>query len=290
MNLAEEKPLNLADAIRTFIRKAGTAVHIRQLYAEFPEAHEHSIRGRIYENLGRDFRRVGRGLYVAISGDAACVVVHGDALEEVRKLDTESVDALITDPPYPWLDCFREHPTTSWQRMRAEFDRREIDQDLGMELYRVLREGAHAFVFVPAETGITRAPINAMIDRLEKCGFVFRKRFVWDKVSPGMGYSGRARHEGILFLTRGRRKRKPCDLSVPDVLTSRMIGPRRRRHPNEKPEALLEKLVRFATNVGETVLDVFAGSLSTGRAALAAGRNAILIEKSELHLENALTS
>lgn len=279
--------MTLADAIREFIRKKGAPVHVQDLYAEFPEAHEHSIRGRIYENLGKDFRRVGKGLYVSIQGEAACIVVQGDALEEVRKLESASVDTLITDPPYPWLDHFRKRATTSWKRMKADFERREIDAELGLELYRVLKEGAHAFVFVPAETTATRPNINRMVDVLERCGFVFRKRFIWDKGVNGMGYSGRARHEGILFLTRGRSKRPPCDRTVPDVLAHRAIAPRRRRHPCEKPLGLLESLVKFATRAGELVMDIFAGSLTTGRAALRLGRNALMIEKDGKALERA---
>lgn len=280
--------MNLSEAIRQFFRRRPGPIHLQDLYAEFPAAPADSIRGRLYENLGKHFRRVGRGLYVAVEGDATCVVVQGDALEEVRKLATESVDALITDPPYAWLDGFRERMTTSWKRMKVDFERQDVGSELGLELYRVLREGAHAFVFVPAETGTTRPHINRLIETLERCGFVFRKKFVWDKVSIGMGYSGRARHEGILFLTRGRAKRKPCDLTVPDVLTSRAIAPRRRRHPCEKPLGLLGMLIRFATLAGETVLDVFAGSCATGLAALAAGRNAICIEKDGGILERAL--
>ena len=280
--------MNLTEAIREFFKTATGPVHVQDLYAEFPEAHEHSIRGRIYENLGKDFRRVGRGLYVAMTEEAACVVVSGDALEETKKLPTEFFDALITDPPYPWLDRFRARNTTSWKRMQVEFDRMEIDKELGLELYRVLKEGAHAFVFVPAETGTTRPHINRMVEMLERCGFVFQKRFIWDKMVIGMGYSGRARHEGILFLTRGRAKRKPCDLGVPDVISAKAIDPRSRRHPCEKPIGLLEALVRFATKTGETVLDCFAGACSTGAAALRLGRNSIMIEKDPAILERAL--
>lgn len=280
--------MSLAEAIRRFIRTRKEAVHVQELYAEFPDAHEHSIRGRIYESLGRHFRRVGRGLYVALEGSAACVVVQGDVLEELRKLPSGFADALITDPPYPWLDGFRKRPTTSWKRMQADFERREIDSDLGMELYRVLQEGAHAFFFVPSETRTTRLHINQMIETLERCGFVFRKRFVWDKMVPGMGYSGRARHEGILFLTRGRGKRRPYDLSIPDVLSFRAIDPRRRRHPCEKPEGLIGALVKFATKTGDLVLDIFAGSCATGLAALGLGRDALCIEKDPEALARAL--
>lgn len=280
--------MNLAEAIRQFIRAKNTPVHVRDLYAEFPEAHEHSIRGRIYENLGKDFKRVGRGLYVAVQGEATCIVVQGDALEEVRKLDTESIDSLVTDPPYNWIDRFRDKKTTSWKRMECAFDRRDIDLELGRELYRVLREGAHAFIFVPAETGTTRHHINRLIGTLENCGFVFRKRFIWDKLSIGLGYSGRARHEGIVFLTRGTAKRKPCDLTVGDVIPVRMIDHRNRIHPTEKPSGLIEQLVKFSTRIGEVVLDVFGGSCSTGKAALKLGRNAICVEKDAGILERAL--
>jgi len=281
--------MNLAEAIREFFRtKPGPAHSLQDLYAAFPDAHEHSIRGRIYENLGKHFRRVGRGLYIAMAGEATCIVAEGAALEEVRKLSSESVDALITDPPYPWLDKFSKRATTSWLRMQYAFERSEVDLALGLELYRVLRKGAHAFFFVPAETGTTRPHINRMVDLLEKCGFVFRKRFIWDKVSPGMGYSGRARHEGILFLTRGKGKRQPCDLTVPDVLPFRAIPPRRRQHPCQKPLELLEALIRFATRAGELVLDTFAGSCVTGLAALGLGRNSICIEKDSAVLLHAL--
>lgn len=281
--------MNLAEAIRTFIRARKVPVSVKDLYEQFPDALQHSIRGRIYENLGKDFKRVGRGLYVAVTEEAACVVMSGDALEETKKLPSEIFDALITDPPYPWLDHFRERNTTSWKRMQADFERTEIDPALGYELYRVLKEGAHAFIFVPAETGTTRPHINRLVETLERCGFVFHKRFIWDKGVIGMGYSGRAKHEGILFMTRGRAKRKPCDLSIPDVILAKAIDPRSRRHPCEKPVGLLEKLIRFATNAGETVLDCFAGACSTGAAALELGRNAVMIEKNPVILEKALS-
>jgi site-specific DNA-methyltransferase (adenine-specific) len=280
--------MTLAQAIRDFFKATSGPVRIQDLYAEFPEAHEHSIRARVYDSLGKHFKRIDRGVYVAVQGAATCIVVQGDALEEVKKLDSESIDALITDPSYDWLNKFREKKTTSWKRMPYDLECRDIDLDLGRELYRVLREGAHAFVFVPAETGTTRPHINRMVAILEKSGFVFRKRFIWDKLSIGCGYSGRARHEGIIFMTRGAAKRKPCDLTIGDVISVRMIDHRNRLHPAEKPVGLLEQLVKFATKVGEVVLDIFGGSCVTGKAALKLGRNSICVEKNAAILERAL--
>lgn len=278
--------MTLLQAIREFF--VGKAeVSLGELYGALPEAKRHSLRAQIYKNLGRHFTRVGKGVYVAVSEGVSCVVVERDAWEGVRELQSQSVDAVITDPPYPWLDGLLEIHTTTRRRMRWGFEKREVDQDLGLELYRVLREGAHAFFFVPAETAATRPHIERFIRLLEGCGFVFNKRFIWDRMRLGMGYNGRATHEGILFMSKGKR-RMPCDLSVRDVLSVPAPAPARRRHPTEKPVGLLEKLIRFATRAGEVILDCFAGSLSTGRAALNLGRHSIMIEKSPSILEAAL--
>jgi DNA modification methylase len=67
-----------------------------------------------------------------------------------------------------------------------------------------------------------------------------------------------------------------------------MLDHRKRLHPAEKPVGLLEQLVKFATKIGEVVLDVFGGSCSTGKAAIKIGRNAICVEKDAAILERAL--
>jgi site-specific DNA-methyltransferase (adenine-specific) len=278
--------VTLIDAIREFFRKAEDPVHLQDLYAALPGKLQHSIRAGIYERLGREFQRVGKGLYVAIEGPAVCVVAQGDAWEEIKKIPSDFVDAVVTDPAYDWIDKFVRKGTTR-PRMRYDFEKRDVDMQLGLEIHRVLKEGAHCFIFVPAETETTKPHIDRLISRLVNCGLRFNKLFIWDKVHPGMGYSGRARYEGILFLSKGE-KRQPCDHRITDVLSVPRIDARRRRHPTEKPVKLLEAIIRFATKAGELVLDLFGGSLSTGRAALNLGRNAILIEKNEALLASAI--
>lgn len=56
-------------------------------------------------------------------------------------------------------------------------------------------------------------------------------------------------------------------------------------HPNEKPLALVRKLVTLGTQSSEIILDPFAGSGTTGRAAKDLGRKAVLIEREERYCE-----
>lgn len=56
-------------------------------------------------------------------------------------------------------------------------------------------------------------------------------------------------------------------------------------HPTQKPEAIVEPLIINACPVGGVVLDLFAGSGTTGYVAHRLGRSAILIEKYTPHFE-----
>jgi len=58
------------------------------------------------------------------------------------------------------------------------------------------------------------------------------------------------------------------------------------RHPTVKPVALMRWLVRLITPPGGTVLDPFAGSGTTGEAAMLEGRDALLIEREAQHAED----
>jgi site-specific DNA-methyltransferase (adenine-specific) len=56
-------------------------------------------------------------------------------------------------------------------------------------------------------------------------------------------------------------------------------------HPTEKPLAIMSYIVRLSCRPGGTVLDFFAGSGTTGRAAKDLGRKAVLIEREERYCE-----
>jgi site-specific DNA-methyltransferase (adenine-specific) len=86
-----------------------------------------------------------------------------------------------------------------------------------------------------------------------------------------MGYHWRNCTERIIFLEKGKRKLNY--LGWPEV----MFGPSG-DGPAEKPPEVLSRLVENSSIPGELVLDPFAGSGSTGEAALKLGRRALLLD------------
>lgn len=197
-----------------------------------------------------------------------------DALEWVSGLDDGSVALVVTDPAYESLEKHRAHGTTTRlaksDASSNEWFRTVPNAYFGpffREVYRVLQADAHAYVMCDAETSpVVRAAAQA-------AGFTWWNDLVWVKGESaeepriGMGYHYRRSHELVVFLEKG--KRRIADLGVPDVLA---CPPIRGGYPTEKPVKLLRTLVRQSSERGELVVDPFAGSGSTGEAALLEGR------------------
>jgi site-specific DNA-methyltransferase (adenine-specific) len=90
----------------------------------------------------------------------------------------------------------------------------------------------------------------------------------------------RAKHETLSRLSRIRGSGDQISLAIPNVVTFNSKGGKR-IHPTEKPVPLLDYLIRLLSQPGDTVLDPFSGSGSTGVASIASGRDCILVEKDE---------
>jgi site-specific DNA-methyltransferase (adenine-specific) len=191
-----------------------------------------------------------------------------DAVDWLRTLPAESIDLVVTDPPYESLEKHRAVGTTTrlkhskassnpWFRIfpNSRFP------ELFTEIFRVLARNAHFYLFTDPETAFTAKPVG------EAAGFKFWKPLIWDKQNIGMGYHYRSRYEMILFFEKGKRKLN--NLGTADVLSAPRI---RGGYPAEKPPRISEILIEQSTQAQELVIDPFMGSGSVGVAALNLGR------------------
>jgi DNA modification methylase len=76
-----------------------------------------------------------------------------------------------------------------------------------------------------------------------------------------------------------KEKRNPHDVWTINT------RPHSEAHPAMWPEALVERLIRISTRPGDTVLDQFAGSGTTGLVAGRLGRNSIMLDTSEKYCQ-----
>jgi site-specific DNA-methyltransferase (adenine-specific) len=192
-----------------------------------------------------------------------------DAVAWLRSLPTESVDIVVTDPAYESLEKHRAKGTTTRLKV-SEGSSNEwfpIFPNVRFpaffeQVYRVLKKNTHCYMYCDQETMFVAKPMA------EAAGFKFRKALIWDKVTIGMGYSYRYRHEMILYLEKGKRRLN--DLGIADIITCKRVN---KAYPTEKPEEVSRVFIEQSTIPGELVVDPFMGSASVGAAALKVGRN-----------------
>ncbi len=235
-------------------------------------------------------------------------VIFGDS-RQMPELDDESIDLVVTSPPY-W--CIKDygHPG----QIGFEDDYEEYLASLRQvleECHRVLREGCRAAVNIgdqylrAAEHGRYRVqPIPAHLTEIGlQIGFDFMGNIIWRKISTtkttgGGQWMGSIYHpkDGhvtyeheyiVLFRKQGEWRMPPKEIKEQSRLTKEQrsrwfrgiwddIHPvQRGDHEAAFPVELPRRLIRMYTFWGETVLDPFLGSGTTAEAAADEGRNSI---------------
>lgn len=190
-----------------------------------------------------------------------CSLYLGDCLDVLPTLAPGSVDAVVTDPPYGIGKRLVSGGTTSggWHRMVAsqadEWDvrpsRESFDLIFGMSDEQIIWGGN--FFGLP--------PCN--------------KPLCWDKIRPNQKNVSEWEYAWTSLTGRAEMFRHCANggflLATP------------REHPTQKPVALMEWCLGFVE--GETILDPYMGSGTTGIACVKAGRRFIGIEREPKYFE-----
>lgn len=218
-------------------------------------------------------------------------VIQGDCLAEMAKMADGSVDLIFTSPPYNLGDGGRRF-STMWKNAKLQDGYASYSDDMPHEEYvawqkRFLLEcwrlipndGA---IFYQHKNRIQKGVLRTPHDL--NPGLPIRQILVWAR-GNGMNFSHRfltPSHELIyVFAKPGFRFEKGHGLK--DVLT---IEPERKNaHPAPFPVELPRQII--AATTAKVILDPFAGSGTTGVAALAEGRRFIGIELDPGYVEEA---
>jgi len=208
----------------------------------------------------------------------------GDAQDVLPQLAPASVDLILSDPPYGIGYVSNCTTDRAMARPIAGDDSLNALRDALPLLDRVLRNDRHAYFFAsPTRIGEATAAVGDV--------FKLKNLLVWDKGQQGTlgdlacGYS--LNWEAILYAAKGRRPLagpRPRSVYRYDWSAKRDPG----QHPTVKPVGLLAWLMSKSTELGELVLDPFAGSGTTLRAAKDLGRRAIGIELDPEYCDRAI--
>ena len=209
--------------------------------------------------------------------DESVTLYHGDCREVLAWLADESVAAVITDPPYTERTHKKARtPEREGVTAFAAITDADLD-DILAECGRVSSGWVVATLDYRHAVGYDVAPPPGL--KVQRLG-------VWVKTNPTPQLSGDRPAQGwesIAYMHRADRRSVWSGGGTHGNHVSPIPPPE--GHPTAKPLPLVAKWVRWFTKPGDIILDPFAGSGTTLRAAVDEGRRAVGVELEERYCE-----
>jgi len=228
--------------------------------------------------------------------DKSVNIIHGDCLDVLKGIKAETVDLIVTDPPY---NLSKDYGNNSDRLSREEY--LSFSRAWLSEAKRVLTPTGTLYLFMGVRY------ISYIYEILERdLGFEFNSWITWcytQGIGKTKGFS--PRHDDILMFTKSKNFVFNLDsIRIPQkycrsVNNMRGANPgnvwefshihycqaNRQDHPTQKPEALFERMILASSDVGELVLDPFCGSGTALRVCQQTQRQGIGIEINRDYVE-----
>lgn len=234
-------------------------------------------------------------------------IIHSDVLKGLSTIPSESIDLIFADPPYNIGKDF-DGLVENWKEDEfLEWCYTWID-----ECYRVLKPSGTFYLMNSTEN-------ISFLDIWCRKKFFIRSRIIWSYDSSGVQakkFFG-SMYEPILMLVKDKNN---YTFNSEDILVEAKTGAKRglidyrknppqpyntmkvpgnvwefsrvrfkmdeyENHPTQKPESLLERIIKASSNLGDLVLDPFSGSFTTSTVSKKLGRKSIGIEVNEEYVK-----
>ena len=225
-------------------------------------------------------------------------IVNGDCLEVLKTIPDESVDCILTDPPY-YLGLFMHNRNTNLAKMRdnqfayAGWDNIEYEEwcsnmrEFLKECSRILKPKGTLISFMSI------IKVESFIRFAEEVGFYYKTTGIWHKKNPmprNMNLQFvNSTESWVYFINRGTSGTFHNNGKVVHDYLESSVTPlsekKHGKHPTQKPLSIMKQLINLTTNEGDIVLDPFMGSGSSCVAAALLNRNFIGIELNESYFD-----
>lgn len=217
-------------------------------------------------------------------------IYNTDAIEWLKTLDNDSVDLIVSDPPYRVTQhghsglggIFKTKVGEDKKLNGKLFEHNEVDvNDYAGELYRVLKPDSHCYIMTNDRN------LQNFMNVFTNIGFNFCKLLIWDKQNKITNQYYMNQVEYILFMYKGRNKQiNNCGTS--NLISVNNVKNKTHNHPTEKPVELMEILIKNSTNEGDLVLDPFVGVGATPVACQNLKRNFIGCELDKVYYDTTM--
>lgn len=226
-----------------------------------------------------------------------------DCLEGLKMIESNSIDLIVTDPPY-FIENLKENLKSQSLRkslknniFHAEWDSSFQDLDTFKifiknildEFYRVLKPKAQVYMFMSYHH------IHWIRTMIEEMNFKFYKYLIWYKPDTMGVFPNQygCNYEMILWFRKDDKNDGKVKLNIGcgqrDVFTHNSTLKTYRKecgfHPTPKPLNLIRRLIKNGSDEGDLILDAFMGSGTTAVGCKQLNRNFIGFEINKEYID-----
>ena len=201
-------------------------------------------------------------------------VYNGDCIEGMKAMSNESVDLIVTDPPYliSYKTNYRKDKSHKFGKEIANDNDPDVISEYIKECHRIMKDNTAMYMFCSFDK------VDFFKQELEKY-FKVKNMIVWVKNNHTAGdlkaQFGK-KYELVFLVNKGRALFNGKRLT--DVWEFDRVVGNNQLHQNQKPLELIEQCITKHSDVGDVVFDGFMGSGTTAIACLNTNRNFIGFE------------
>lgn len=211
-------------------------------------------------------------------------IVNGNCFELIKKVETGSIDLILTAPPYNLGKHSRGNLKFAWRQDVnndiAEWDKVDLDPSkIADEFVRVLKPNGNLFVF--CSYNLIGKWYEALDHKFDTFQFM-----VWHKTNPTPKFYKNGFLNSCEIIICCWNKKHKWNFSKQNEMHNFFESPiclgkerlQNPKHPTQKPLKILEHIIKIASDEGDIVFDPFMGVASTGEASLRLKRKFVGIE------------
>ena len=205
-----------------------------------------------------------------------------DCLDVMKKIENESIDLIVTDPPY-LIKYKTNHRKNKYHDFCSEIlndDNEQLIIDYIRECYRILKNNTAMYMFCNCDK------VDFFKKELENAGFKIKKMIRWIKnnwTAGDLKAQFGKQYEIIFLVNKGRK----CfnGKRITDVWMFDRISGKKQLHQNQKPVDLLKQCILKHSDENDIIFDGFMGSGSTCVACIETNRKFIGVELDKKYFE-----
>jgi len=206
----------------------------------------------------------------------------GDCLEVMKDIPDNSIDLILTDPPYliNYKTNYRKNKEHDFCTVIKNDNNPELISDYIKECYRIMKDNTAMYMFCNCDK------VDYFKQELENSGFKIKNMIIWVKnnwTAGDLQAQFGKQYEIIFLVNKGR-----CVFNgkrITDVWNFNRVVGKNQLHQNQKPIDLLKQCIEKHSKENDTIFDGFMGSGTTGVACINLNRNFIGIELSEKYFK-----